>query len=676
MVAKIREAMKKTKAFTLTEIILVVVLIAVILIAIYPYIRSIHQTWTYSDRRSEMLQHARVALDKIVRDIRNAKRITEIDPSIISPGQFIEIINQDYDTVTIFHNVDNDNEKYIEPQGDIQDNDLVVQTEDREGNPVYNVLAKSVDYFRLYYLKDTMDPNDEAEDAEEVVAVRIDMRVSDPEGILTGTIPVTSLTYVRAIDDAWAARIGQAGWDTCREVHQTKDGGFIACGQAGSGGVYLAKINKNGKFEWSKIFRTVTGQIGEGESVQEVYRLENGELVPDGFVVSAKIRYTPREYSAYSDDVVLIKTDESGDYAWSRSFGFHDTNNWDYSRCVRQIFTQNIEGDPEPSGFMIAGSTQSTGGTNFSKYYHEMLVIKTDNDGYVTRPGGTVPTGWIRGFGPAGASHDFGFSIRPTFTQKENGDLNGFITIGHTYGFVSTDRPKAYIVRGDTGGKDLWSRVQYADWYVNAYDVQQTFNESGSSSGFIVTGTYPPESGNSTMQVYLLKTNDDGTYAWSKTFGKFINADYGQAVQQTADGGYIVAGWSTRHDKDPFDWADAYLIKTDKDGAHVWSKLYGSDGAERIYSVEQTIDGGYILAGSYSPPSGVEEDGDMLIVKTDAFGNCNSISKPKKILDDVSPNDIFNIEPYYDSTAFTHETSDSNVFIDNTAPIHDPGEPS
>ena len=190
----------KQKAFTLTEIILVVALIAIILIAIYPYIRSIRETWTYSDRRSEILQHARVALDKIVRDIRNAKRITEIDPSIISPGQFIEIINQDYDTVTIFHNVDNDNEKYIEPQGDIQDNDLVVQTEDREGNPVYNVLAKSVDYFRLYYLKDTMDPNDEAEDPEEVVAVRIDMRVSDPEGILTGTIPVTSLTYVRAPD--------------------------------------------------------------------------------------------------------------------------------------------------------------------------------------------------------------------------------------------------------------------------------------------------------------------------------------------------------------------------------------------------------------------------------------------------------------------------------------------
>ena len=65
----------------------------------------------------------------------------------------------------------------------------------------------------------------------------------------------------------------------------------------------------------------------------------------------------------------------------------------------------------------------------------------------------------------------------------------------------------------------------------------------------------------------------------------------------------------------PSNGTDMYLVKTDASGNEIWSQAFGGSGTEQAFSVQQTSDGGFILAGS--------RDNDVYLVKTDASGNGN-----------------------------------------------------
>jgi len=102
---------------------------------------------------------------------------------------------------------------------------------------------------------------------------------------------------------------------------------------------------------------------------------------------------------------------------------------------------------------------------------------------------------------------------------------------------------------------------------------------------------------------------------WTKTYGG-AEWEVGFSVQQTTDGGYIIAGQTNTFGAGG---NDIYLIKTDSEGDTIWTMVYGSTGDEIASSVWQTIDGGYVLAGKTNPSG--ESNPDAYLIKTNAEGD-------------------------------------------------------
>ncbi len=113
--------------------------------------------------------------------------------------------------------------------------------------------------------------------------------------------------------------------------------------------------------------------------------------------------------------------------------------------------------------------------------------------------------------------------------------------------------------------------------------------------------------------LWLVKTDSSGYRAWDRTFGG-EGADWGHSVQQTADGGYIITGYT----HDAFGGDDLWLIKTDSSGYRVWDRTFGGAGVDVGFSVQQTAEGGYILTGYTLDNFG---GSDVWLIKTDKNGN-------------------------------------------------------
>jgi hypothetical protein len=154
-----------------------------------------------------------------------------------------------------------------------------------------------------------------------------------------------------------------------------------------------------------------------------------------------------------------------------------------------------------------------------------------------------------------------------------------------------------------------WSQTFGSDGEDQGRSVQQT-----TDGGYIVCGikeSYGPFD----QDVWLIKTDAEGNKLWDKTFGG-KKGDVGISAQQTRDGGYIVCGSTKSYTAGD---EDIWLIKADADGNKLWDKTFGGDGFNAGRSVQQTIDGGYIICGYRDPYA--DGNGHAWLIKTDADGN-------------------------------------------------------
>jgi hypothetical protein len=157
----------------------------------------------------------------------------------------------------------------------------------------------------------------------------------------------------------------------------------------------------------------------------------------------------------------------------------------------------------------------------------------------------------------------------------------------------------------------LWTRTYGGMGGDIGNDVIQTNDGNFVVTGSIsIIGTQPP----SHPDVYLSKVDSAGNVIWQRNFGG-IYLDFGYSVQQTTDNGFIIAGYTIRDNVTNNE--DAILIKTDADGNLVWERRFGTINDDRGYCVRQTTDGGYIITG-YTLIGSTRQ---AYLLKTDSTGN-------------------------------------------------------
>ena len=143
-------------------------------------------------------------------------------------------------------------------------------------------------------------------------------------------------------------------------------------------------------------------------------------------------------------------------------------------------------------------------------------------------------------------------------------------------------------MKTDSNGNKVWGKFFGGPYWDVARSVQQT-----SDGGYIIAGS-TMSYGAGAYDFWLVKTDSNGNKIWDKTFGGPY-WDVARSVQQTSDGGYILAGFTMSYGAGPH--SDAWLVKTDSNGNEEWNKTFGGPEEDAACSVQQTSDGGYIVAG-------------------------------------------------------------------------------
>jgi len=186
--------------------------------------------------------------------------------------------------------------------------------------------------------------------------------------------------------------------------------------------------------------------------------------------------------------------------------------------------------------------------------------------------------------------------------------FGGYIIAGRTNSFGAGNYD-VYLIRMNAFGDTMWTKTYGGTGNDQGWSVQQT-----ADGGYVIAGL-TISFGAGAQDVYLIKTDANGDTLWTKTFGG-TGSDVGYSVQQTADGGYVIAGYTNSFGAGS---TDVYLIRTDSTGDTLWTRSYGGANDDFAYSVQQTADGGYIITGN-TTNFGVGGS-DIYLIKTDANGD-------------------------------------------------------
>jgi hypothetical protein len=407
----------------------------------------------------------------------------------------------------------------------------------------------------------------------------------------------------------WQKSLGGTGTDVANCIIQTTDGGYITAGSAGSNdgdvsgyhGVYtvfddcwIVKMNSLGIVEWKKCL----GGSANDRAYSIVQTTDGGYLIAG-------------ETSSVDGDVInsntfnqcwIVKINSTGSIQWQKAFG-------GYGQSSARYITPTTDG-----GYIVSATTSAADGdVTFNHGGSDIWILKLSNAGNIQ---------WQKCYG--GSRDEYAKEIHPTTdggyiimgnTASADGDVTGYHE-GIDYGLFTRYRTDAWVVKITSTGILEWQQTMGG----TAWDAGNSIVQGG-DGGYVFTGFTQSTDGNVTVPVsggentiWIVKLSNTGNVAWQKNYGG-IQFQQGNCIKNTADGGYIVAAEALPNPlADPASLScntlgvqDYWILKTDAAANLQWQQTYGSNGNDFAYSLQQTADGGYIVAGM-----GAENSGDII----------------------------------------------------------------
>ncbi len=386
----------------------------------------------------------------------------------------------------------------------------------------------------------------------------------------------------------WQKSLGGSGNDVPSFIQQTNDGGFIVAGQSnsndgdvsgnhGSDDFWVVKLNNTGTIEWQK---SLGGTIDE--IIFSAQQTNDG-----GYIVAGVSRSNDGDVSGNhaSADYWVVKLSSIGAIEWQKSLG---GSGFEGANSIQQT---------DDGGYIVAGGSLSNDGDVSSNYGEsDFWLVKLSEVGTIE---------WQKSLG--GSAVDGANSIQQT-------NDGGYIVAG-------SSNSNDLDVSGNHGLDDFWvvklNNTGIIEWQKSfggsATDIPLRIVQTN-DGGYIVTGWTSSNDGDVSgfhgglNDCWVVKLNNLGTTEWQKSLGG-SGADYASDIQQTNDGGYIVAGRSSSIDGDVtgnHGTNDYWIVKLTSEGTIEWQKSMGGSMNDLTSAIDQTNDGGYIVAGQ-----SISNDGDV-----------------------------------------------------------------
>lgn len=428
-------------------------------------------------------------------------------------------------------------------------------------------------------------------------------------GISAGSADVWLVKLNSLGVEQWTKTVGGTGFDVGQDVLETSGGDFIVVGDAASYDAgataehIIIKFNSSGVEQWTKYW----GGSGT-DRAQAVIE------VSDGYVVTGEGNTS----GGGSNDLTLTKFNTSGQLVWARTVGGASND-------------QGLDMlESNDGGFAVIGYAASyPGGTNvddqfFAKfnsdgnindcadcrvyYVAESTATVTETDRTATTDNATDPAWSMTDRTSSTTLTDFTSTLANDFvcgegltymkltnhgsaTEFNDGiatDDGGYVGAGSTTG-GGAGGTDATIVKYDSTGQVVWYYLAGGTSNDVFYSVAQT-----NDGGYLAAGSTASFGVGGAADGYLVKLSSNGALEWSRTAGG-TSGDYFYDAIQTSDGGFLAVGYT--NGLGAGGTSDAYIVKYNSSATYDWSRMLGGSTDEAFYSVTETYDGGFVVAG-------------------------------------------------------------------------------
>jgi len=382
----------------------------------------------------------------------------------------------------------------------------------------------------------------------------------------------------------WQNSLGGSNTDNGRDIIQTIDDGYITVGRTlsndgdvwgfnGTRDSWVVKLDANGDTTWTRSFGG-----SQNEHAKSVWQTQDS-----GYVVASNALSNDGDVWGVSGgfDYWVVKLNANGDTIWTNALG---GSAYDLPGAVQQT---------DDGGYIIGGVSASGNGDSPVNYGgRDFWTVKLDSTGKLS---------WQKVLG--GSNQDQHADMIQTID-------GGYIMTGSVEsndGYISGNHgaKDAWSVKLNSVGDTVWTSTLGGSDRDGGRSIQQT-----DDGGYIFAGLTSSNDGDvhghhGDRDVWVVKLNTTGDTIWTNALGG-TNEEYANSVQQTNDGGYIVAGLTESNNGDV--WGknsgyDYWLVKLNCTGDTVWTKTLGGPGNDKAGSVQQTNDGSYVLTGSSTSDS-------------------------------------------------------------------------